>query len=114
MAGLRAGDYDAFSTDLPILAGFEPADDLASDQERFEILDLAIADTSEKIGIAVPDGDQALRKLVAYFLHQWQTGPVVASPWLRAYDDTIGTDRAGRMGNRQRAGTTSGCDGVAR
>ena len=84
MIGLGSGEYDAFSTDLPILAGF-----LSEDKERFEILELAIADHSELIGVAVPNGDWAMRDLIAYFLDRWQRGPE-ASPWLRAYDGTIG------------------------
>jgi glutamate transport system substrate-binding protein len=85
MAGMRSGTYDAYSTDLPILAGF-----LSQDPDTFEILELAIADHSEQIGIGVPDGDVALRDLINYFLDHWQQGPEVASPWLRAYDRTIG------------------------
>lgn len=85
MEGLRNGEYDAFSTDLPILAGFR-----AEDPEQYEILELAIADHSERIGVAVPEGDTAMQELIAYFLERWRRGPPVANPWLRAYDRTIG------------------------
>jgi glutamate transport system substrate-binding protein len=85
MAGLRSGKYDAYSTDLPILAGF-----LAAEKETFEILDIKIADFSERIGVALPNNDEALRGLVAYFLNRWQRGPEGSNPWLVAYDHTIG------------------------
>lgn len=90
MAGMRSRKYDAFSADLPILAALDRVDEEKSNQDRFKILDLAIADTDEKIGVAVAKDDLALRDLLAYFLHRWQTGPEVVSPWLRAYDSTIG------------------------
>jgi ABC-type amino acid transport/signal transduction systems, periplasmic component/domain len=91
MAGMKSGKYDAFSTDLPILAGMQrKAKEDAKGQDAFEILDLTIADANERIGIAVPHGDTAMSGLVAYFLNLWQTGPPGASPWLRAYDSTVG------------------------
>lgn len=85
MNGMTAGRYDAFSTDLPILAGL-----MQADKDTFEILEMAIADSNERIGAAVPNGDTAMRSLVAYFLDRWQKESTVASPWLRAYDATIG------------------------
>ncbi|HET8658280.1 MAG TPA: transporter substrate-binding domain-containing protein [Micromonosporaceae bacterium] len=84
--GLKSKKYDAYSTDLPILAGF-----LRGAEDTFEILDLTIAPYEEKIGVAVPDGDEAFRNLVKYFLNRWQEGPKDSSnPWLRAYDRTLG------------------------
>lgn len=83
--GLRSKKYDAYSTDLPILAGF-----LAAEKNTLEILDLTIADFEERIGVAVPNGDWAMRDLVAYFLNRWQQGREGSSPWLHAYDSTIG------------------------
>jgi glutamate transport system substrate-binding protein len=83
--GMKTGRYDAFSSDLTILAGF-----LSADKELFEIQDMTITGNSERLGIAVPNGDTALRDLVAHILHRWQTGPPDASPWLRAFDHTIG------------------------
>lgn len=85
VAGMKAGRYDAFSSDLTILAGF-----LSADKELFEIQDMTITGNSERLGMAVPNGDEALRDLIAHVLHHWQTGPPDASPWLRAYDHTIG------------------------
>ena len=85
MAGLRSGRYDAYSTDLPVLAGMR-----GTEREAFALLDTAIADSSERIGIAVPNNDSAFRSLIAYFLDRWQKGAPAASPWLRAYDRTIG------------------------
>jgi glutamate transport system substrate-binding protein len=92
MAKMKARRYDAFSTDLPILAGLREADRLQTGRQTFDILEIAIADVYEQIGIAVPKGDTAMRDLVAYFLDQWyrlgqDTGN---SPWLRAFDRTIG------------------------
>jgi glutamate transport system substrate-binding protein len=83
--GLKSGKYDAFSTDLTILAGF-----LSTNKETLKILNMTIADNPERLGIAVPNSDTAMRGLVAYFLHRWQTGPQETSPWLRAYNHTIG------------------------
>lgn len=81
--GMDDGVYDAYSTDLPILASF-----VQSNPDRYEILDLEIADFSERIGIAVPDKDTALSGLIAYFLDRWRKDP--NSPWISAYDQTIG------------------------
>lgn len=82
--GMKAGKYDAYSSDLPILASV-----VASDPDRFEILDIIVSDTEERIGVAVPKGDTALRDLVAYFLNRWLRG-TQPSPWMLAYDRTIG------------------------
>ncbi|HET8683695.1 MAG TPA: transporter substrate-binding domain-containing protein [Micromonosporaceae bacterium] len=87
MEGMRSGRYDAYSTDLTILLGF------LSDKpnfEAFEISELAVADTVERIGIGLPNNDENLRKLVSYIMERWRTGPKESSPWLRAYDRTIG------------------------
>jgi glutamate transport system substrate-binding protein len=84
IAGLKSGKYQAYSTDLTVLASY-----IATNKDLFKILDLAIADTSERIGVAVPNGDEAMRDLVAYFLDRWLKEPA-SSPWLRAYDRTIG------------------------
>lgn len=89
IAGLKRGMYDAFSTDLPILAGLAKADQAKTGEETFELLDLAIADYNEKIGVGLPNGDTAMRDVVAYFLHKWRTGTQY-SPWRSAYDKTIG------------------------
>uniref|UniRef100_UPI003671C1C8 transporter substrate-binding domain-containing protein n=1 Tax=Plantactinospora solaniradicis TaxID=1723736 RepID=UPI003671C1C8 len=82
--GMKSGRYDAFSSDLPILASI-----VATNANRFEILSLIVADAEERIGVAVPKGDTALRDLIAYFLNRWLHGPQ-PSPWLLAYDRTIG------------------------
>jgi glutamate transport system substrate-binding protein len=87
MEGMRAGSYDAYSTDLTILLGFLSN---KSDFDTFTISDIAIADTVERIGIALPNNDENLRKLVSYTLERWRTGPKESNPWLRAYDRTIG------------------------
>ncbi|HZN17817.1 MAG TPA: transporter substrate-binding domain-containing protein [Micromonosporaceae bacterium] len=87
MDGMRSGRYDAYSTDLTILLGFLSN---KADFDTFEISDLAIADTVERIGIGLPNNDENLRKLVSYILERWRTGPKENSPWLRAYDRTIG------------------------
>ncbi|MFG1884188.1 transporter substrate-binding domain-containing protein [Micromonospora sp. NPDC049102] len=84
--GIRAGRYDAVSSDETILAGF-----LASYPKEFEIVDLPFG-TSELLGIGVPIGDPALRDLVAFFLQksylQGRNGQ--ASPWQTAYNRTLG------------------------
>jgi glutamate transport system substrate-binding protein len=85
MVGLRSGRYDVFSTDLPVLAGLR-----GTERDTFDLLETAIADSSERIGIAVPNNDSAMRDLVAYFLDKWQRGAPAVNPWLRAYDRTIG------------------------
>ncbi|MEU5782333.1 transporter substrate-binding domain-containing protein [Micromonospora lupini] len=86
VAGIRAGRYDAVSSDETILAGF-----LATYPKEFEIVDLPFG-TSELLGIGVPIGDPALRDLVAYFLQKsYQQGrDGQASPWLTAYNRTLG------------------------
>jgi glutamate transport system substrate-binding protein len=85
--GMRSGIYDAFSTDLTILRAFLSN---KSDSDAFMISEIAIADNAERIGIALPNNDENLRKLVSYILERWRTGPKEISPWLRAYDRTIG------------------------
>jgi len=82
--GMTAGIYDAYSTDLPILASV-----VATYPGLFEILDVIVADTEERIGIAVPKGDTALRSLIAYILNSWLRRPDTG-PWLLAYERTIG------------------------
>ena len=89
MEGLQDGTYDAFSTDLPILAGLARADQVETGKDTFELLDLAIADKPEKIGVAVPNNDWAMRDVVAWYLHRWQTGDP-KSRWQHAYEQTIG------------------------
>lgn len=87
MAGMRDGSYDAWSGDLPILAGLS-----AQYRDEFSILDLTIADQDERIGVALPNNDKHLQGLVAYFLNKWYEDgrDGSGSPWLRAYDQTIG------------------------
>ncbi|WP_435205442.1 transporter substrate-binding domain-containing protein [Micromonospora sp. bgisy143] len=84
--GIRAGRYDAVSSDETILAGF-----LATYPKEFEIVDLPFG-TSELLGIGVPIGDPALRDLVAFFLQksylQGRNGQ--SSPWQTAYNRTLG------------------------
>ncbi|GAB2577792.1 glutamate-binding protein [Paractinoplanes abujensis] len=99
MDGLRDGTYDAFSTDLPILAGMAQADRVESGEDLFELLDLAIADEDEKIGVAVPDGDSAMRKVIAWYLHRWEADET-NSRWQRAYDKTIGPYLGARYGSQ--------------
>lgn len=84
--GIRAGRYDAVSSDETILAGF-----LASYPKEFEIVDLPFG-TSELLGIGVPIGDPALRDLVAFFLQKsyLQGRDGQASPWQTAYNRTLG------------------------
>ncbi|GIJ21884.1 transporter substrate-binding domain-containing protein [Micromonospora lutea] len=84
--GIRAGKYDAVSSDETILAGF-----VARHPTEFEIVDMPFG-TSELLGVGVPIGDPALRDLVAYFLdksyQQGRNGE--ASPWQTAYNRTLG------------------------
>jgi glutamate transport system substrate-binding protein len=87
MEGMRSGKYDAYSTDLTILVGYLSD---KTDFARFEISDLVIADSVERIGIATPNSDESLRKLISYILERWRTGSKESSPWLHAYDRTIG------------------------
>ncbi|MFI6261307.1 transporter substrate-binding domain-containing protein [Micromonospora sp. NPDC051006] len=86
VAGIRAGRYDAVSSDEAILAGF-----LARFPTEFEIVDMPFG-TSELLGVGVPIGDPALRDLVAFFLdksyRQGRDGQ--ASPWQTAYNRTLG------------------------
>ncbi|MGC5050399.1 transporter substrate-binding domain-containing protein [Micromonospora sp. DT48] len=84
--GIRAGKYDAVSSDETILAGF-----VARYPKEFEIVDMPFG-TSELLGVGVPIGDPALCELVAYFLdksyQQGRNGE--ASPWQTAYNQTLG------------------------
>jgi glutamate transport system substrate-binding protein len=82
--GMKANKFDGYSSDLQVLASV-----LATDPDRFEILKLIVSNAEERIGVAVPQGDTALRDLIAYFLNRWLVGPQ-PSPWMRAYDHTIG------------------------
>ncbi|MFJ8690648.1 MULTISPECIES: transporter substrate-binding domain-containing protein [Micromonospora] len=84
--GIREGRYDAVSSDETILAGF-----LSLYPTEFEIVDMPFG-TSELLGIGVPIGDPALRDLVAFALQksylQGRSG--ISSPWLTAYNRTLG------------------------
>ncbi|MEH0822977.1 MULTISPECIES: transporter substrate-binding domain-containing protein [unclassified Micromonospora] len=84
--GIREGRYDAVSSDETILAGF-----LSQYPTEFEIVDMPFG-TSETLGIGVPIGDPALRDLVAFFLDKsYQQGRSgISSPWLTAYNRTLG------------------------
>ncbi|MER7460316.1 transporter substrate-binding domain-containing protein [Micromonospora sp. NPDC126480] len=84
--GIRAGKYDAVSSDETMLAGF-----VARHPTEFEIVDMPFG-TSELLGVGVPIGDPALRDLVAYFLDKsYQQGRKgETSPWLTAYNRTLG------------------------
>lgn len=104
MAKMGQRQYDAFSTDLPILAGMREDDRSKTGKQAYDILEMAIADFHEQIGIATPKGDTALRDLVAYFLDRWyrlgqETGN---SPWLRAFDRTIGPLMASKYRSQPR------------
>lgn len=90
MTGMNDRQYDAFSTDLPILAGLREEDRRATRRDSFELLDLTIATEYEKIGVAVPNNDRWMRDFVAHILDRWQKGPAAESPWLHAYNRTIG------------------------
>lgn len=89
LTGLQDGTYDAFSTDLPILAGMAQAHEVATGKEAFELLDLVIAEKPEKIGVAVPNDDWAMRDVIAWYLHRCQTGEE-KSRWQHAYERAIG------------------------
>ncbi|MEU7615501.1 transporter substrate-binding domain-containing protein [Micromonospora rifamycinica] len=84
--GIREGRYDAVSSDETILAGF-----LSLYPTEFEIVDMPFG-TSELLGIGVPIGDPALRDLVAFALQKsylaGRSG--ISSPWLTAYNRTLG------------------------
>ncbi len=84
--GIRAGRYDAVSSDETMLAGF-----VARYPTEFEIVDMPFG-TSELLGVGVPIGDPALRDLVAYFLHKSHQQGLKgeASPWQVAYNRTLG------------------------
>ncbi|MFD0785554.1 transporter substrate-binding domain-containing protein [Micromonospora azadirachtae] len=84
--GIRAGRYDAVSSDETMLAGF-----LSRHPTEFEIVDMPFG-TSELIGVGVPISDPALRDLVAFFLdksYQLERAGR-ASPWQTAYNRTLG------------------------
>ncbi|MEU4680788.1 transporter substrate-binding domain-containing protein [Micromonospora sp. NPDC023737] len=86
VAGIRAGRYDAVSSDETMLAGF-----LSRYPTEFEIVDMPFG-TSELIGVGVPISDPALRDLVAFFLdksYQLERAGR-ASPWQTAYNRTLG------------------------
>ncbi|MER7439237.1 transporter substrate-binding domain-containing protein [Micromonospora avicenniae] len=86
VAGIRAGRYDAVSSDETMLAGF-----LSRHPTEFEIVDMPFG-TSELIGVGVPISDPALRDLVAFFLdksYQLERAGR-ASPWQTAYNRTLG------------------------
>ncbi|MEV4809196.1 transporter substrate-binding domain-containing protein [Micromonospora avicenniae] len=86
VAGIRAGRYDAVSSDETMLAGF-----LSRHPTEFEIVDMPFG-TSELIGVGVPISDPALRDLVAFFLdksYQLERAGR-ASSWQTAYNRTLG------------------------
>lgn len=89
MQGMKKGQFDAFSTDLPVLAGLREDDRLKTGADTFDILEVAVADTEERIGVAVANEDEPLRQLLRYFLDRWQKQGE-GSPWLVAYDRTLG------------------------
>ena len=89
MRGMKERRFDAFSTDLPLLAGLREDDRLKTGADLFDILEVAIADTEERIGVAVANEDEPLRQLLRYFLDRWQQQGE-GSPWLIAYDRTLG------------------------
>ncbi|MGW4465110.1 transporter substrate-binding domain-containing protein [Micromonospora sp. NPDC004704] len=86
VTGIRAGRYDAMSSDETILAGF-----MSRYPKEFEIVGMPFG-TSERLGIGVPITDPALRDLVAYFLQKsylaGRNGG--SSPWRTAYNRTLG------------------------
>ncbi|MEV4198060.1 transporter substrate-binding domain-containing protein [Micromonospora globbae] len=86
VAGIRAGRYDAVSSDETMLAGFR-----SRHPTEFEIVDMPFG-TSELIGVGVPIGDPALRDLVAFFLDKSyrMEREGLTSPWQTAYNKTLG------------------------
>ncbi|MEV1329596.1 transporter substrate-binding domain-containing protein [Micromonospora costi] len=84
--GIRAGRYDAVSSDEALLAGFR-----SRFPTEFEIVDMPFG-TSELLGVGVPIGDPALRDLVAFFLDKsyQQDREGLTSPWTTAYNRTLG------------------------
>ncbi|MFI5835240.1 MULTISPECIES: transporter substrate-binding domain-containing protein [Micromonospora] len=84
--GIREGRYDAVSSDETILAGF-----LSQYPTEFEIVDMPFG-TSELLGVGVPIGDPALRDLVAFALQKsyLEGRDGISSPWLTAYNRTLG------------------------
>lgn len=87
VAGILAGRYDAVSSDETILAGF-----LSRHPKDFTIVDMPFGTPGEQIGVGVPISDPALRDLVAFFLDKsYQQGRKgQTSPWLTAYNQTLG------------------------
>jgi glutamate transport system substrate-binding protein len=85
ITGMRAGRYDAMSSDKTILTGF-----LAENPKDFKLVELPLG-AIEQICVGVPIGDTALRDLVAYFLKKsFLAGRRdEASPWLTAYNTTL-------------------------
>ncbi|GAB3074356.1 transporter substrate-binding domain-containing protein [Micromonospora schwarzwaldensis] len=84
--GIREKRYDAVSSDETILAGF-----LSQYPTEFEIVDMPFG-TSELLGVGVPIGDPALRDLVAFALQKsyLEGRDGISSPWLTAYNRTLG------------------------
>ena len=84
--GIRAGRYDAVSSDETILAGFR-----SQHPTEFHLVDMPFG-TSEQLGVGVPISDPALRDLVAFFLQKsylaGRSGKT--SPWQTAYHKTLG------------------------
>lgn len=89
MDGMRSGEYDGFSTDLHLLAAYDREDEDNTGQDRFVVLETAIAGEDEKLGVAVPKGDAAMSALVTHFLSCWKSKKD-GSPWVRAYDKWLG------------------------
>lgn len=86
VSGMRAGRYDAMSSDETILAGFR-----SRYPTEFHVVDMPFG-TSEQLGVGVPISDPALRDLVAFFLQrsylEGRSGKT--SPWLTAYHRNLG------------------------
>lgn len=85
ITGMRAGRYDAMSSDKTILTGF-----LSESPKDFQLLELPLG-AIEQLCVGVPLGDAALRDLVGYFLKKsYLAGKRdAASPWLTAYNTTL-------------------------
>lgn len=76
----------AFVNDLHVLTGLR---EKSAKKDELAILDFAIGDAEERIGIAVPGNDELLRDLLLSYLDEWQRKSE-GSPWLKAYDNTLG------------------------
>lgn len=85
IAGMRAGRYEAMSSDKTILTGF-----LSENAKDYQLVELPLG-AIEQICVGVPLGDPALRDLVGYFLRKsYLAGRRDgASPWLTAYNTTL-------------------------